>query len=71
MVNNPPSNAEDADEDSIPGPVKCPGEGNGNSLQYSCMENSIDFRGAWWAPWGCKEQDTTEHAHTVIKYSLN
>ena len=50
MVNNPPSNAEDADEDSIPGPVKCPGEGNGNSLQYSCMENSIDFRGAWWAP---------------------
>ena len=25
-----------------------PGEGNGNSLQYSCLENSMD-RGAWWA----------------------
>ena len=25
-----------------------PGEGNGNSLQYSCLENSTD-RGAWWA----------------------
>ena len=27
---------------------KSPGEGNGNSLQYSCLENSMD-RGAWWA----------------------
>ena len=29
------------------------GEGNGNLLQYSCLENSMD-RGAWWAysPWG-------------------
>ena len=25
-----------------------PGEGNGNTLQYSCLENSVD-RGAWWA----------------------
>ena len=25
-----------------------PGEGNGNPLQYSCLENSMD-RGAWWA----------------------
>ena len=25
-----------------------PGEGNGNSLQFSCLENSMD-RGAWWA----------------------
>ena len=25
-----------------------PGEGNGNPLQYSCLENSVD-RGAWWA----------------------
>ena len=51
MVNNPPVNAEDAgDKDSIPGSGRCPGEGNGNSLQYSCLENSIDLRGAWWAP---------------------
>ena len=27
---------------------RCPGEGNGNPLQYSCLENSMD-RGAWWA----------------------
>ena len=33
---------------SIPGSEKSPGEGNGNSLQYSWLENSMD-RGAWWA----------------------
>ena len=31
---------------SIPGLGRTPGEGNGNPLQYSCLENSID-RGAW------------------------
>ena len=33
---------------SIPGLGRSPGEGDGNPLQYSCLENSID-RGAWWA----------------------
>ena len=33
---------------SIPGLGRYPGEGNGNQLQYSCLENSKD-RGAWWA----------------------
>ena len=32
----------------IPGLGRSPGEGNGNPLQYSCLENSKD-RGAWWA----------------------
>ena len=32
---------------SIPGLGRLPREGNGNALQYSCLENSID-RGAWW-----------------------
>ena len=32
----------------IPGSGRSPGEGNGNSLQYSCLENPMD-RGAWWA----------------------
>ena len=32
----------------IPGLGGSPGEGNGNPLQYSCLENSMD-RGAWWA----------------------
>ena len=33
---------------SIPGLGRSPGEGNGNPLQYSCLENSMD-RGAWQA----------------------
>ena len=36
------------DPGSIPGPGKSPGEGNGNPLQYSGLENPMD-RGAWWA----------------------
>ena len=40
--------------------VKIPGEGNGNPLQYSCLENSTD-RGAWQAAvHGNAESDTTE-----------
>ena len=40
------SNAGDLS--SIPGLGRSPGEGNGNPLQYSCLENPLD-RGAWWA----------------------
>ena len=48
MVKNPPANAEDAgDSDLIPGLGRSPGGGNGNSLQYSCLESPMD-RGAWW-----------------------
>ena len=37
------------DPDSMPGSGKIPpGEGNGNQLQYSCLENSM-HREAWWA----------------------
>ena len=36
------------DPGSIPGLGRSPGEGNGNPLQYSCLENSMD-RGAWLA----------------------
>ena len=32
----------------IPGSGRSPGEENGNPLQYSCLENSMDRR-AWWA----------------------
>ena len=31
----------------IPGWGKSPGEGHGNPLQYSCLDNPMD-RGAWW-----------------------
>ena len=34
---------------SIPGSERSPGGGNGNPLQYSCLENPMN-RGAWWAP---------------------
>ena len=46
MVKNPPANAGIVG--SIPGLGRSPGEGNGNPLQYSCLENSMG-RGAWWA----------------------
>ena len=36
------------DVDSIPGSGRSPREGNGNLLQYSCLENPM-ARGAWWA----------------------
>ena len=48
MVKNPPANAGDTgDLGSITGLGRSPGVGNGNPLQYSCLENSMD-RGAWW-----------------------
>jgi len=37
------------DLDSIPGLGRSPGEEQGNPLQYSCLDNSMD-RGAWWEP---------------------
>ena len=43
VVKNPPANA--GDTGSIPGSGRSPGEGNGNPLQYSCLENPMD-RGA-------------------------
>ena len=46
VVKNPPVDAEDVG--LIPGSGRSPGEGNGNPLQYSCLENSMD-RGAWQA----------------------
>ena len=48
VVKNLPANAGDArDSGLIPGLGKSPRGGNGNPLQYSCLENSLD-RGAWW-----------------------
>ena len=43
-IKNPPANA--GDMSLIPGSGRSPGEGNGNPLQYSCLENPMD-RGAW------------------------
>ena len=51
---------------SIPGSGRTSGVVNGNTLQYSCLDNSMD-RGAWLATelWqGSTESDTTKHLHT-------
>ena len=44
LSSNPPANAGDVG--SIPGSERSPGEGNGNPLQYFCLENPMD-RGDW------------------------
>ena len=42
------------------------GEGNGNPLHYSCLENHMDGGDAGNTPWGHKEEDTTEQlTHTT------
>ena len=55
VIKNPPANAGDVG--LIPGLGRFPGEGNGNSFQYSSLGNSMDI-GAWPAtnPWGHKSQ---------------
>ena len=50
----------------IPGSGWSPGEGNGNPLQYSCLENFMDRGVVGYSPWGHKESDMTERLmHTV------
>ena len=60
---NLPANTEDS-RGFYPWVGKISWRGNGNPLQYSCLENFTD-RGAWWATvHGVdKELDKTEHAH--------
>ena len=49
VVKNPLANAVDLrDGGSIPGLGRFPGGGDGNPLQYVCLENPMD-RGVWWA----------------------
>ena len=61
VVQNLPANAGDArDTGSIPGSGRSPGEGNGDPLQYSCLENPLD-RGAW---------QTTVHGVARVRHDL-
>ena len=48
VVKDTPTSASIKDAGSVPGSGRCPGEGNENPLQYSCLENSMD-RGTWQA----------------------
>ena len=69
VVKNLPANVRGArDVGLITGWGRSPGEGNGNPLQYSCLENPMD-RGAWRATAHgvTKESDTTERAHAESK----
>ena len=55
MVKNLPANASEGDMrdvGSIPGLIRSPGEGDNYPLQYSDLENSLNY-----SPWGCKELD--------------
>ena len=65
LKNLPASARDEGDLGSISGSGRSPGGGNGNLLQYSCLENSMD-RGGWQAtsPWSYKELNTTEHSYT-------
>ena len=64
VVKNLLASAGDArDLGSMPGLRRFPGGGNGNPLQYSCLENPTD-RGAWRATvHGATGSDTTAHTH--------
>ena len=66
LVQNLPASAGDArDPGSSPGLGRLLGEGNGNPLQDSCLENPHEQRSlGGYSPWDYKEPDTTEHTHT-------
>ena len=71
ILKNLPANAGDIrDIVSIPGWRRSPGGENGNSLQYSCLENPME-RGAWRATVHgvAKSQDTTEELNYKNKSS--
>ena len=67
MVKNLPANAGDTEDmGSIPGSGRTPGEGNGNPLQYSCLDTSMD-RGAWRATvHGVAKSRTQLSTHTDV-----
>ena len=68
---NPPASAGKVG--SIPGSGRCPGGGNGNPLQYSCLEKSHGGRSlAGCNPWGCKRNGhdlVTKHQKCDTLYS--
>ena len=69
------SACNEGDLGSIPGSGRSPGEGNGNPLQYSCLENPMD-REAWWATiHGVTKSRTrlsnfTLYTHILFHYDL-
>ena len=66
MVKSPSASA--GDMGSIPGSGRSPGEGNGNPLQYPCLENPMD-RGAWWATVHGVTKSQTQLTHSAYTYT--
>ena len=65
MVKNPPANAEDIrDAGLIPGLRRSLGEGYGNALQYSCLENPMDKGAGWTTVHSIAKNQTQQHTHT-------
>ena len=63
----PASSGDTTDVGSVPGSGRSPEKGNGNTLQYSCLENSMD-RGAWQATvHGVTKSWAQLNAHTQIQ----
>ena len=70
LVKNLFANSGDArDAGSIPGSGGSPGEGNSNSLQYSCLGESHGQRSlVGYSQWGCRESNTTGNTGTTYCY---
>ena len=67
LVKDLPASTGDAkDAGSIPGSGRSPEVGNGNPLQYPCLDNPMDRGTRWAAVHGCKELDMTEQLSTAI-----
>ena len=65
--NGKESTCNAGDLGSIPGLGRSPGGGQGNPLQYSCLENPHRQRSlAGYSPWDRKESDTTERLHFTL-----
>ena len=65
-VENLPASARDIrDASSIPGSGRSLGEGNGNPLQYSCLENPMDRGASWATVHEVAQLDMTETISTV------
>ena len=68
VVKNPPASAGDArDAGLIPGWGRSPEEGNGNPLQYSCLDRKSHRQKnlVGYSPWDCRESDMTERLSTT------
>ena len=66
VVENLPANA--GEDGSVPGLGRSPGEGNGNQLQYSCLENPMDRGALWVTVHGvAQSRDMTEQLNKTIR----